>query len=763
MLRLHSKVLGLTKTQSWLAPGLAGLLAFPHAAAMAPTPAVAAAQELTVTASFAGKESVAPDEQIELLLNRPLQPSEGRLAVFVGQTDLTNLFTVTERGLNYGPNALPLPAGEAEVTVYLVSSSNDWRELTRFPLRVPAPAATAQPEAQPAAAGASPSAQPGQPEQRRRFGFDKFDIAPALNIGFKSQFAETHFPASNRPERTTFTDATVQGSLKTEMGRGQWSMQSQYQIAVSEFRKEALRFNQLGANAPKVDLANYLMQFQHGQQRFMAGHTTYGTNRHLITNFASRGLTLTFPLGSRSDFAVAALNGTNDVGWDNFFGIANRRHQILSGTFGFEFFPHRRGGLRFEAGLLNGWLQPRNSFNQGSINDAERSQGLSFRLLFTDKAQRLRFDGSLTRGRFTNPNDPLLNRGFDLVPVRETTRGARYVEVGYDLLKDFAVSSVPTQTRAQAQTPATARKLNLTLNLRHERVDPLFRSIGATQLQADRYQNQLELIGSFGEVSFNATHVRFNDNLAGIPSILKTFTRRNAFAANAPLATLLGNDPTQPSPIMLKWLPRVGYTFDRVHAFAAFVPINGGFNDPSTIPDQVSLNQTFIAEWQTPQLRFSYRFNHSLQDNRQRGRERADLENFINGFTLEWSPLTTFELNFDVSAESATNRETARTDRTLRFGFGTRWQITPRAILNANFSTIGVGDVARTSRNRNAEFDLQWSWRFQRGTQERFRKFQSVYFIRYANRYVRAQNRIFGINTLTRLNTFNTGLNFIFF
>src|SRR5262249_29653479 len=156
--------------------------------------------------------------------------------------------------------------------------------------------------------------------------------------------------------------------------------------------------------------------------------------------------------------------------------------------------------------------------------------------------------------------------------------------------------------------------------------------------------------------------------------------------------------------------------------------------------------------------RFGYRFNHTLQDNRQPGRERADLENFINGLTLGWNPATTFELNFEMSAESANNRENARTDRTLRFGLGTRWQMRPRASLNANFSTIGAGDTGGNTRNRNAEFDLQWTWRFQRETEERFRKFQAIYFIRYANRYARARDRVFTINTLTRLNTFNTGL-----
>src|SRR5262245_38310271 len=76
-------------------------------------------QELVVTASFAGRDSVAPDEPFELRLNRAVPASEGRVAVIIGATDLTNLFTLVGNGLKYGPQILPLPAGETEVVVYL--------------------------------------------------------------------------------------------------------------------------------------------------------------------------------------------------------------------------------------------------------------------------------------------------------------------------------------------------------------------------------------------------------------------------------------------------------------------------------------------------------------------------------------------------------------------------------------------------------------------------------------------------------------------
>ena len=683
------------------------------------------AQNLTVTGDFAEKASVAPDEPIELRLNRPLRESEGKLAVIVGTADLTGLFAAADGGLRYGPGALPLPAGETQVVVYLVGPDDEWREVARLPLRV-------------AAAAAAP------PEARRRFGFDKVNFAPALNLGVKSQFAETHSPASNRPERPRFADLTVQGGLKGEVARGGFSLQGESEIVGSSFRREALRFAELGDRAPLLDLSSYLMQFRHGQQALLAGHTTVGAHRHLLNNLTSRGLTLSFPLSSRADLAVAAMSGTSIVGWDNFFGVGDRSHQVLSGTLGLEFFPERRGGLRAEAGVLDGRLRPRPGFNQGNVNDAEQSRGLTLRLVASDPAGRLRLDAGWTRSKFTNPDDPLLDRGESVVPVAPVTRGARYLDVGYDLLKDFAL------------TPAA--RASLTLNFRHERVDPLFRSVGAVA-QADRQQDQAELLGALGEASFSFAYTRFGDNLADIPSVLKTLTRRHAFAVSAPLATLLSRNPAQPSPL---W-PRVGYTLDRVRQAATSVPVNGGFIDPSTIPDQMNLVNTFVSEWQAGRWRLAYRLNHSSQDNRQPGRERADLRNAVHEVILGWNPLTTLELNAELGAESALNRETERLDRTLRFGFGAAWRMSRGALLSANLATTGVGDAAQTSRRRNTELDLQWTWRFGGESADRFKKVQTTFFLRYANRLARARDDLFGVNTLTRLQTFNTGLNFIFF
>jgi hypothetical protein len=301
------------------------------------------------------------------------------------------------------------------------------------------------------------------------------------------------------------------------------------------------------------------------------------------------------------------------------------------------------------------------------------------------------------------------------------------------------------------------KKANLTVTYRRERVDPLFRSIAAPT-QADREQNQLEMVAAVGDATVTLIHFRLHDNLGNIPSILKSLSRRTNLNFATPLSSILGN-PAKPSP----WLPRISYIFDEFHQFGASIPVNGGFEvNPSTVPDQVSTNQNLTADWQLKKMRFGYRFNRSFQDNRQIGRERADLRNLVNGFTFGINPSAALDLNFDVNAENALNKEMSRTDQRLRLGSNINWRMTQKMIVVATSSFTGTGATGGAAKNRNVELDLQWSyqWAMQKS---RFKKVQGQFFIRYANRYARSRDSLFHIDNLLKLQTLNLGLNFTFF
>jgi hypothetical protein len=788
--------------------------------------------DLKITATLQEGQPLKPDDKLELQLNRSLNKAENRLAILLGQTDITGLFIIKGKSLTYNRNAFPLAVGENTLVVYLVSGSEEWKEIARFTFKVtdpkavdstpPAkteitapekPDATAKenveaeknptkPEGKPeeknsektevkageksnekaatdavekngekvAKEGAEKSeekttqdappaesekpAQEGQAEAagseqaqtetpKRIGGFEKLEFTPSFTIGFESQAAESHFPEENRPARPTFADFNLQGSFKNEMQRGLFNSQTQFDIAGTSFREKALNFAKLGEAAPLVDLASYLMQFQIGKAKIVTGHTSYGTNRHLVNSFSSRGITLVLPLNNQVDFSMAALNGSTVVGTGNFFGLNNRKHQMLGSTLGFELLPQRPGGVRAEVSYLNGYVLPVSSFTEGSVNDAERSRGMGVRFIASDTKQRFRFEGGFARSQFFNPDDALLSQGNNLVAIPTVTRNARYIETGFDILKELAITE--------------SRKMNLTFNYRHERVDPLYRSLAASTA-ADKIQNQFEWLWSLGDITAQFSHVRFNDNLANIPSILKALNRAQRFSFSAPLLSIFG-DPNKPNP----FLPRVAYTFDRGYQFSEAIPINGGFEfAPEAIPNQLATVQSLSFEWQFQKLRLGYRTNHSFQNNRQIGLELADLINLANGISVGLPVSPTFDLNVEFSFDSASSKETGRIDRTYRLAPSITWRMNQRATLTTSLSTTFAGDVTKLNQNRNVEFDLQWAYQFSAG-KDRFKKVQSQAFIRYANRYASSRDNVFNLNNLTKAQTLNVGLSFTFF
>ena len=687
-------------------------------------------QELSVTASFAGSGSVSQSDSIKLHLSRGLEFREEALAIFLGTTDITSLFNSTGKVLRYSPQAPSVPPGEHKLVVYLISSGNQWKQISTFPVRVTD-----------AKTNSSEPPVSNLPSEPTKHGLDKFEIEPSLSINLKSESTVLYFPDNTRPERLNFLDLAFQGSLQTKMTRGSFIHQNQFEFVGTTFQKGALRFGEKNNEAPQIDLSSYLMQLQVKKVKVVLGHHPYGSNRYLIDSFSSRGLEVTVPLGSRFDFSFNATNGTSIVGWNNFSGLNQRKHKIISATVGSELFPAHPGWLRLELGILRGSLLPVNNFNQRNLNDRETSHGIGGRIVASDSNKRFRIDAGYARSRFGNPADPLLSQGFTVVPVRETSRNAVYADLNYQFLKDWKATS--------------DKNVNVSFAFRYHRVDPLFRSV-AVFTQADSLDYQYELTGNFGEITAGLVHNRLNDNLDDIPSVLKTLMRRNGFNLAVPLVAVFGNTHKHSA-----WLPRLSYNYDQTHAFGAFLPVNSGFA-LTHVPDQQSTNQSFNAEWTRNNLHFGYRFNQSFQDNREVGREVADFRTQVNALTFGIKPQRRLELNFDLSREHAANLEVNRLDRALRLSFGSNFQMTGRSMLTTTVSSNLASDTANTNRNRSVDLDLQWSWRF--GIEkDKYRKVQGQFFIRYANRYARAQDLVFLLNNINKFQSFSAGLNITLF
>jgi hypothetical protein len=676
-----------------------------------------------ITVELAGADQLAADAAVEIKLNRPLSSTDGRLAMVLDQMDITPYFLDRQSAFTYTPGLFPLAPGGHELDVYLVDGSENWRLVKHIKFKV---ARRKDPEQ--AAASESKT---------------KWEFTPNLTLNLKGENNILFFPETSRPERLEFADTAGQGGFELGVKHAEWSFKTRFDFAGTSRQNEALRFGELGNQASRVDLSSYVAEVEHGRFKLQLGHVSFGSQRHLISGFSSRGIVLTLPAGPQNEIILTALNGSSIVGFSNFLGVTRKKHYVLGATFAREFIKERPGGLRVEFTAMKGSLLPVTGFNQQSVTDAERSTGGTIRVQFKDKRERLRFDGAFTRSQFTNPADPNLSQGFELTPVRPVTRNARYLEVSYDFLQGLTVWD--------------DRKLKLSGTFRHEEIAPLFKSVVALS-QADKRQNQFEVSASFGEINFVAGNLRSRDNLRGVPSILETLDRRNNVSLSVPLNTLF--EPGKPK----NWLPRTSYTYDHFHQFGAFFPLNGDFRDPSQIPDQHSFVHSFNADWNIAKYRFGYRFNRSFQDNRQPGRDRADFVGVVNTASFGTNITEKIDLNFELNHERATSLERPQTNKTVRIGTNMTWRdvFFKNLTLNWNASTTIAGDRENTNDSRNIDFDAQLAYQFQIG-KEKFRKFGAQIFVRYANRYGSRIDRIFFLNNFNKTQAFNMGISFNFF
>lgn len=679
-------------------------------------------EEILITPDFAGKE-IEQNAQISLKLNRPLTETEGRIIVFINETDVSALITQNSDELIYLPSVVPLPVGENHLKVYRAVTDDDWREIGDFVLKVKA------------------AEKDSTTEKTIENKKTKVTFLPQISVNVKGEDTLSFFPDTSAPERERFTDSTGQASFNLTVSRSGWTLNNQLDFAASSRKNEALRFGEIGDRASRIDLSSYLVQLEKGRFKAQFGHVSFGSSRHLINSFSSRGVNVTVPITERDDVSFGFANGTSVVGFNNFFGVSRAEHSVASATYGREIFKEK-GKLRVELTFMRGSLLPLTNFNEGAIVDAERSYGGTIRI--KRDVGRLRFDAGFTRSRFTNPFDPTLEQGFDVVPVRAVTRNASYAEISYDIFKDLKLIK--------------NRSIKLTATYRYEELEPLFRSVVAST-QADKRFHQFEIAAAVGDINITYGNLRDRDNLRDVPSILRTLNRNNNLNVNFSLATIFNQG--KPS----RFLPRIGYTFSRIHQFGAFLPTNGDFRDASQIPDQFISNHSFAANWELSQkFGFSYQYQRAFIDNRQPGREIADALNDINTFNFDYKPIEKLTVGANFSLNRAEAFEEPRVDKTFNLGttISLRDLFLKNSAVTANLTTTIAGDRGNLSDNRSGDISLEWSYKLGFG-KENFKKVEAQFFIRYNNTYGEQRDNIFFINNFNKRQAFNFGLTFNFF
>lgn len=606
--------------------------------------APAATAQVSVTARFDTSKWVAPRSAIELRIESGALPESARLAILAGAVDMSALFHVAGDTLRYQPNLFPLPPGEHELTIYVVSSNDGWSEVGRFPLRVLTPT-----------------------------GFQRAEFLPRLALNLKGQVAEGHSAGAEGPPRSEYQDVLVSAGLQSLQRRDGWSVKSQANLVGASNRQEALRFGELASDAPKLDLADYQIGVEATRAALTLGQSTFGEQRHLMSAFGSRGITGSARIGSGVRVSLAALNGSAIVGWSNPVGLSRSDHRIFGGTVAADVLPRRPGVMQLEATLMAGSLLPRADFNRGVVNDAERSDGTGVRLSLNDPGHRLQLDAGFARSRSDVPDDATLAQGLQLVGVTRTSRNARYLDATYQLVQRARI------TRRLAA--------DLSISAKHERVDPLFRSV-ASVARSDLESDEVGISGALGTLVFRGNVAVMRDNLGHIPSVLTTRTHGRTGTVALPLASL-GRS--------LRWLPVVSYDVALTNQAGDGAPPNSEFT-PTHVPDQLSRNQHVSAEWQRSRWRAGYRLNLTSQDNRQVGRENSDFATSVHNISLGVAG-TVVAATLDLGADGTQREESAEETSTRTAGATLDWHLTTTTVVSAAFATT-VTDRGDTTVQR---------------------------------------------------------------
>jgi hypothetical protein len=164
------------------------------------------------------------------------------------------------------------------------------------------------------------------------------------------------------------------------------------------------------------------------------------------------------------------------------------------------------------------------------------------------------------------------------------------------------------------------------------------------------------------------------------------------------------------------------------------------------------------VEWTQPKWRASYRLSLSRQDNRQIGRENADLNFLSNAFGFGLSPNPHWNVGADLNLERGENKEQDRVDLTRRIGFNITFLPVPEFSIGAIFNTGKMHDERDITENNNLGLNLEASYRF-----KIMDRSQGQAFVRYSRQTSDSSDTTFGFNQNLETWTVNTGLALSFF
>lgn len=677
--------------------------------------AVAVAALLAVSSSLPTKSAHAqPSQTLNVPLASTANTSEFR--VYLGSIDITAYARVTSAGqlqVNIPPTVLSQnrdPAKQVVVVGYQADGKN--RQLGQVPL--------------------PPSDTGGVGSEDSNVEPWNFERNHSLEINNTAQLDEGIHGDASPSRRTRYADLAGRAGLELRASRAEHNFGAQLNMVGSSVRNEALRFSELGNRANKAELADYVLDWQHRGTQLALGHIQFGTHPLLLRSFGTRGARITHSLGKRLELAAARMNGTQVVGFNNFFGLNNSNHTVNGMELQYRVVEGEKNQLGITASYLNAKLQNRNNFDRGEVRDASRNQGYGLGLNASLDEGRARATVHWASSKYRNTEDAKLNQGFQLASFAESYRDALNAELALTLYKQ----------------PKERGLKQLSANINYNRAEALYQSVGS-YVTPDQEQLRVNSTMQLWQLPLSVQWERTQDNLDNIETILTTRTTAFSASTNLSLADLLRSDNTNTSPN--KWLPTLSLSVRRGRQRALNSPLEltSGFNGTSHLPDQVSKTADAGLNWTIGQLSLGYTLGYALQDNRQIGRNTADFHNLRNAINLAWQATSSLGLRLSSSRVRNREQETGRISYIDQGNAGFNWQVSQKLNITANGNLARGYDTFQQRETRNSGFDAQINRQFRlaRGQNEWA---SGQFHLRYAYQYSDSADRVFMFNNYSR-------------
>lgn len=547
-----------------------------------------------------------------------LQLSEaprGPLMVWVGHVDISSLVKVEGNVATYPADTSPLPIGVHVVTVWMVTADGTWAEVGKANVVI----------------AADDSAAPAP--------------APSEALRLRAQLQSTWSHRSGASD----SSLNAQGGVNFLQEGAEWRVKADATVLGDSARTRAIQFASRTGAADKLDIASYLAEARLGNTQLSLGHITTGQNALLQMGLANRGIALSQRFNDRVDATFSLQNGSAIVGIQRALGIFDADHSFVSATMGAEVYPERPGGLRFELSSLRADRRAGPPLpGLATMTAEEESRGIGGRLLWADVDRRARAEVAVAQSRYQTRFDPLKPA------VNTSKRNAMLADFSWQLLRAYPLV---------ADRPDWP--LSVTALLRYEYADPLYKSLAASW-GADYRQTTATVQASVGAANFQVTAVERADNVDRIAALLTNRMSMRQASLTLPLAPLW-KAPADVAP----YLPFVSINLQDVEQLGQRPPTN---TPPSFIPNIRTTTQTGSLSWNLQRLSFNLGVTRLLQDNRQPGAERHDVNSLTHTYGVQWRPLDNLSLHA---------------------GFGP--------------SRTFAGDIAITRNRRNPTIGFQWT------------------------------------------------------